>query len=75
MTKQVNCYNVNNLGVDTNVFINFSNIQNSVERTNDDQIKTVFHVAGGEDLDVAYANLGSDTIIDLSYYMNTDHFD
>lgn len=75
INKQVNAYNVNNLGVDTNVFINFSNIQNSVERTNDDQIKTVFHVAGGEDLDIAYANLGGDSIVDLSYYMNTDHFD
>jgi len=36
INKTVNCYNVNNLGVDTNIFINFANIQNSVERTNDD---------------------------------------
>lgn len=75
INKLVNCYNVNNLGVDTNIVINFANIQNSVERSNEDPIKTVFHVNGGDELDIKYANLGEDTMVDLSYYMNTDHFD
>lgn len=74
INKKVNCYNVNNLGEDTNIIINFANIQNSVERSDDDAIKTVFHVNGGDDLDIRYANLGEETIIDLSYYMNEDHF-
>jgi len=75
INKKVNCYNVNNLGEDTNIVINFANIQNSIERSDDDAIKTVFHVSGGDDLDIRFANLGEETIIDLSYYMNEDHFD
>lgn len=72
--KTVNAYNINNLGVDTNIFLSFHNIQNSVERSGNDTIHTAFYIQGGDDLDPLEANFGENEIWDLSYYMNTQHF-
>ena len=72
--KTVNAYNINNLGVDTNIFLSFHNIQNSVERSGNDTIHTAFYIQGGDDLDPLEANFGEDEIWDLSYYMNNQHF-
>lgn len=72
--KSISVYNINNVGEDTNVFLSFHNIQNSIERTSDQQFATVFQVNGGDDLDITRANLGEYSIQDLSYFMNTDHF-
>lgn len=72
--KTVNAYNINNLGVDTNIFLSFHNIQNSVERSGNDTIHTAFYIQGGDELDPLEANFGENEIWDLSYYMNTQHF-
>lgn len=70
----VNCYNINNIGYDTNIFLSFHNIQNEVSRSSDRELYTVFHVQGAEELDFTEANLGEDWISDISYFLNTDHF-
>ena len=72
--KTVNAYNINNIGIDTDIFLSFHNIQNSVERSGNDVIRTAFYIQGGEDLKPIEANFGSNEIWDLSYYMNTKHF-
>lgn len=73
-SKTVNAYNINNIGIDTNIFLSFHNIQNSVERSGNDTIHTAFYIQGGDDLDPLEANFGSNEIWDLSYYLNTDNF-
>lgn len=70
----VNCYNINNIGYDTNIFLSFHNIQNEVTRSSDRDLYTVFHVQGAEELDFTEANLGEDWVTDISYFLNEDHF-
>ena len=70
----VNCYNINNIGYDTNIFLSFHNIQNEVTRSSDRDLYTVFHVQGAEELDFTEANLGEDWITDISYFLNEQHF-
>lgn len=71
---KVHAYKMEGLGLDTNISLNFHNIQNSVTRTQQEDLYTVFQVAG-DDLDIREVNFGSNEIEDLSYFMNTDHFD
>lgn len=74
---KVNAYKIESLGVDTNIFLSFHNIQNSVTRTSDKDLYTVYHVANGNsdtDLDIKRANFGTDKIEDISYFLNTNHF-
>ena len=70
----VNAYNINNIGYDTNIFLSFHNIQNSVTRDSDRKYATVFHVEGGEELDFTEVNFGEDWIEDISYFLTTEHF-
>jgi hypothetical protein len=74
VNRKVNCFNINNVGYDTNIYLSFRNIMNSVTRSSDQDIYTVFHVRGGEDLDFIDANYGEDWIEDISYFLNTKHF-
>lgn len=74
---KVNAYKIESLGIDTNIFLSFHNIQNSVSRTSDKDLYTVYHVANGSedtDLDIRRANFGDDSIEDISYFLNTRHF-
>lgn len=71
---KVSAYKVETIGKDTNICINFHSIENSVTRSSDRELHTVYHVAGADDLDVTEANFGSNAVEDLSYFMNTDHF-
>ena len=72
--RLVNAYNVNNIGYDTNIFLSWHNIQNSVTRSGEEELHTVFRVSGGEDIDFTEANFGLDTIEDITYFLTTDHF-
>lgn len=71
---KVNAYRIESIGLDTNVYLSFHNIQNSVTRNSDKQIYTVFNVLGGDDLHIDEANFGESWIEDISYFLNTDHF-
>lgn len=71
---KVNVYKIENLGSDTNICLNFSNVQNSIQKSSDKKIYTVFHVSNNDDLNIREANIGEDAIEDISYFLNTDHF-
>ena len=70
----VNCYNINNIGYDTNIFLSYRNLQNELKRTGQEDLYTVFHVQGADKLDFTEVNFGSDSIEDISHFLNTNHF-
>ena len=72
--RLVNAYNINNIGYDTNIFLSWHNIQNSVTRSGEEDLYTVFRVSGDDDLDFTEANFGLDIIEDITYFLTTDHF-
>lgn len=71
---EVNAYKIETFGSDTNICLNFSNVQNSIQKSSDKRIYTVFHVSNNDDLNIREANIGEDSIEDISYFLNTDHF-
>lgn len=74
---KVNAYRVENLGFDTNIMLSFHNVQNNVTRSSGGDLYTVFTVSNGDadySVNIREANLGSDRIEDISYFLNTDHF-
>ena len=78
-TRNVNAYRVESIGVDTNIFLSFHNIQNSVSRTSDEPLYTVYtigaNVSDGSEVNPRQANCGDSQIEDLSWFMNTEHFE
>lgn len=70
----VRAYKLENVGFDTNIYLSFHNIQNSVTMNSDKQLYTVFHLQG-DNVSPEEANYGDNWIEDLSYFMTTDHFD
>lgn len=55
---------------DTNIFIGFRNLANSIDiTTNEDSVYTQFNCAGNENLTFEDVNFGQSTVIDLSYFM------
>lgn len=65
----INAYRVESLGKDTNVLLDFQNIQNSINISRDNALVTVFDVQGDSGIDISYVNpVGDSKIIDLSYY-------
>lgn len=71
---KVNAYKVESIGEDTNIILNFHNIQNEIHRTSEKELFTKFTVEGDDSLDFKEANFGQDWIEDLSYFMTTAHF-
>lgn len=71
---KVNAYKVESIGEDTNIILNFHNIQNEVHRSSEKELFTKFTVEGDDSLDFKEANFGQDWIEDLSYFMTTAHF-
>lgn len=71
---RVNAYRIENLGWDTNIFLSFHNIQNSVTRSGDQPLYTVYNVSNEDTLDLKDVNFGSHEIEDISYFLTTDHF-
>ena len=70
----VSAYKVENIGNDTNIFLNYNNVQNSITKNSDKQIYTVYHVSNNDDLKINEVNFGEDTIEDISYFLTTKHF-
>lgn len=71
---KVNCFDINNVGFNTNIYLSFHNIMNSITRTSDTELYTVFNVRGDDDLNILDANFGEYWIEDISYFLNTKHF-
>ena len=57
----------------TDIFVSFENIASEMEISYEaDNIKTCLTVSGEDDLDISDVNLGSNYIMDLSYYHTRD---
>ena len=68
--KQINVYGTDTLGTDTNVFIGFRNLQNSVTiEANQESFATRYFVLGDNDLDIRAVNYGDRQIINLDYLL------
>ena len=66
--KEINVYNIETIGNDTNIYLSFANFVSLIGITPaSDDIYTVFNVAGGNDLGIEEINFGSNKIIDISY--------
>lgn len=70
----VNCFDINNVGFDTNIYLSFHNIMNNVTRSSDKELYTWFNVRGDEDFTITQVNFGESYIEDISYFLNTSHF-
>jgi hypothetical protein len=73
-THQVNAIKLANYGEDTNIFLSYHNVQQSLSQTFDARQYTVFRVANNDGLNIRNVNFEEDTIFDYSYFMNTKHF-
>ena len=76
INRQINAYDINNIGKSLNIECSFRNLINSVDITpQENQIYTRLHCAGANDeTSIASVNFGSDSIFDLSYAITSDIF-
>lgn len=72
---KINAYHPENYGKNTNVNINFRNLQQSQEITVDDStLFTRYYVQGADDLGITYVNFGSNYIENIDHYLNEKYF-
>ena len=65
---KVNCYSVENAGTNTNIYLSLDHFLEEIDISpRNDQIYTVFNVAGGNELDISRVNFGSNKIVDIAY--------
>lgn len=71
----INSYYVEHIGTDTNAYIGWRNVQNSITATNTDDLYTAYTVSGGDGLTgIEQANFGSSEIEDYSYFMKDNRY-
>lgn len=71
LNRKINVTNVQDFGSDTGIVIGYNTLVNSLNiGTEEDKLATRYRVSGGDDLDIARINFGSNYIIDLDYKMN-----
>lgn len=71
----INAYYVEHIGTDTNAYIGWRNVQNSITATNTDDLYTAYTVSGGDGLTgIEQANFGSSEIEDYSYFMKDNRY-
>ena len=65
--------NVLNTGLfkDTNIIIGFRGVANTLTRTQNTDIYTVYNVNGGDGLNIYYANFGENRIENIDYFLTT----
>lgn len=74
LKKTINVYNEDEIGDDTEVYVSFRNLQNTLEispQTSD--IYTRFTVTGANDIDISEVNFGESQIVNLDYFLNTNY--
>lgn len=70
VNMKINVYRPESLGKDTNIVIDFHNIQNSININRDNQLVTAFNVTGS-DINIDYVNpVGGSVIEDLTQLAN-----
>ena len=68
INKRINAYDIETVGENTNIYLSFSHfIQQINISPQNDEIYTVFNVAGDNQLDISSVNFGSNKIFNLSY--------
>lgn len=71
----INAYYVEHIGTDTNAYIGWRNVQNSITATNTDDLYTAYTISGGDGLTgIEQANFGSSEIEDYSYFMKDNRY-
>ena len=72
---KINAYHPENYGKNTNVNLNFKNLQQSQDISVDDgKMFTRYYVQGSDDLGITYVNFGSNYIENIDYYLNEKYF-
>lgn len=72
---KINAYHPENYGNNTNVNINFKNLQQSQEISIDDsKMFTRYYAQGSNNLGISYVNFGSNYIENIDYYLNEKYF-
>ena len=68
INKQINVYDVETVGNNMNLYLSFQSFIHymDISPTNED-VYTVFNVAGDNGLDISRVNFGSNKIVDISY--------
>ena len=75
INRTVNAYYREYIGLDSNIFIGFRNLQNSVKmQVNEGNIRNVLTVQGDDSLNIRTVNFGQSQIYNLDYYLNTKYF-
>lgn len=71
----INAYYIDHVGTDTNAYIGWRNVQNSITATNTDDLYTAYTVSGGDEVSgIEKANFGSSEIEDYSYFMKDNRY-
>lgn len=71
----INAYYIDHIGTDTNAYIGWRNVQNSITATNTDDLYTAYTVSGGDGVTgIEKANFGSSEIEDYSYFMKDNRY-
>lgn len=72
---KINATYVDHIGKDTNVYIGWRNIQNSLKATRKDELFTTVTVSGGEGIDnIVSVNFGDTDIEDYSYLLEDERY-
>lgn len=75
IAREVNVYSKNNLGLDSNIFLGFRNLMNSVEvSSSEDSITTQMRVEGDNSLNIRSVNFGDAYLYNLDFYLTTQYF-
>lgn len=68
INKKINAYDIETVGRNTNIYLSFEHfIQQINISPQNDEIYTVFNVAGDNDLDISSVNFGSNKVFNLGY--------
>lgn len=74
ISKQINIYEVENVGIDTNIHLSYNNLLERAELSLSlDEIKTCVTIKGDDDLTVREVNMGYDTLYNIDYFADLDH--
>lgn len=74
LKNQISAYSKDSIGSDTNIFIGFRNLANSIAVScNEDTVYTRFTVMGDEDLDIRPVNFNERWITDFNHFKNTSY--
>lgn len=75
ISRKVNVYHKNNIGLNTNIFIGWRNLLNSLSISpKEDTLYNVLTIQGDSDLDIRSVNYGDSKIYNFDYYLNTSYF-